>query len=86
MGLLNYQDLTLQGLEYETAYSDYWNATGDEDGKVVDAVIMPVAPHAAVIPGKFYHTGETLLSNVINLTANIERVASVHRGHESHEL
>ena len=26
-------------------------------GTVVDAVIMPVAPHAAVIPGKFYHPG-----------------------------
>ena len=26
-------------------------------GQVVDAVIMPVAPHAAVIPGKYYHTG-----------------------------
>ena len=28
-------------------------------GHAVDAVIMPVAPHAAVIPGKFYHTGES---------------------------
>ena len=27
-------------------------------GLLVDAVIMPVAPHAAVIPGKYYHTGE----------------------------
>ena len=27
-------------------------------GQIVDAVIMPVAPHAAVIPGKYYHTGE----------------------------
>ena len=24
---------------------------------IVDAVIMPVAPHAAVIHGKYYHTG-----------------------------
>lgn len=28
------------------------------EGEVVDAVIMPVAPHAAVIPGKYYHTGK----------------------------
>ena len=27
-------------------------------GQIVDAVVMPVAPHAAVIPGKFYHTGQ----------------------------
>lgn len=77
MDLLEYQDLTLQGLEYEAAYSDYWNSTVEEDGKsalvgqirklitdaligqIVDAVIMPVAPHAAVIPGKYYHTGKT---------------------------
>jgi amidase len=72
--LLKYQDLTLQGLEYEREYSDYWNSTESQDGKiptfivlsgrltylgqVVDAVLMPVAPHAAVIPGKFYHGGE----------------------------
>jgi len=55
--LAEYQDLTLQGLEYERAYSDYWNSTADVDGQVVDAVVMPVAPHAAVIPGKYYHTG-----------------------------
>jgi amidase len=57
MPLSEYQDLTLQGLECESAYSDYWNSTSAEDGQIVDAVIMPVAPHAAVIPGKFYHTG-----------------------------
>ena len=28
------------------------------EGQIVDAVIMPVAPHAAVIPGKYYHTGK----------------------------
>ena len=76
IGLLEYQDLTLQGLAYEREYSDYWNSTADEDGEFcsldrsacltlswlgqeVDAVIMPVAPHAAVIPGKYYHTGQS---------------------------
>lgn len=57
MSLIKYQKLTLEGRDYEAAYSDYWNSTGDEDGQIVDAVIMPVAPHAAVIPGNFYHTG-----------------------------
>lgn len=59
IGLLEYQDLTLQGLTYEREYSDYWNSTADADGQEVDAVIMPVAPHAAVIPGKYYHTGQS---------------------------
>ncbi|KAL8940143.1 MAG: hypothetical protein Q9211_002417 [Gyalolechia sp. 1 TL-2023] len=56
--LLEYQDLTIQGKAYNEAYYDYWNSTSRGDGQVVDAVLMPVAPHAAVIPGKFYHTGE----------------------------
>ncbi|QPC71343.1 hypothetical protein HYE68_002095 [Fusarium pseudograminearum] len=29
--LLKYQDLTLQGLEYEREYSDYWNSTQESD-------------------------------------------------------
>ncbi|KAI1762701.1 amidase signature domain-containing protein [Hypoxylon sp. FL1150] len=66
IGLLEYQDLTLQGLEYEAKYSDYWNSTADEDGQIVDAVIMPVAPHAAVIPGKYYHTAYTEVLNLLN--------------------
>lgn len=31
-------------------------------GSSVDAVIMPVAPHAAVIPGKWQHYGEFFYS------------------------
>ncbi|KAK0622386.1 amidase signature domain-containing protein [Immersiella caudata] len=61
LDLLETQDLTLRGLEYEAAYSDYWNSSPD-DGQIVDAVIMPVAPHAAVIPGKYYHTVINLLN------------------------
>jgi amidase len=40
----------------------------------VDAVLMPVAPHAAVIPGKFYHGGVLkiqLCFRKIILTINI---------------
>lgn len=57
MGLLEYQDLTLKGLEYEAGYTDYWNSTADEDGQIVDAFVMPVRPHAASIAGKTFHTG-----------------------------
>ncbi|KAF5718426.1 general amidase [Fusarium mundagurra] len=67
--LLKYQDLTIQGLEYERQYSDYWNSTAESDGQVVDAVLMPVAPHAAVIPGKFYHGAYTDAMNLTNYTA-----------------
>ncbi|KAF5557380.1 general amidase [Fusarium phyllophilum] len=67
--LLEYQDLTIQGLEYERQYSDYWNSTAESDGQVVDAVLMPVAPHAAVIPGKFYHGAYTDAMNLTNYTS-----------------
>ncbi|KAM6521671.1 hypothetical protein FSOLCH5_006427 [Fusarium solani] len=69
IGLLEYQDLTLQGLAYEREYSDYWNSTADADGQEIDAVIMPVAPHAAVIPGKYYHTAYTEAINLMNYSA-----------------
>lgn len=69
MDLLEYQDNTLQGLAYEIEYSEYWNKTADEDGQIVDAVIMPVAPHAAVIPGKYYHTAYTEAMNLLNYSA-----------------
>ena len=32
--LLIYQDLTIQGRDYEAAYSDYWNSTVNQDGKL----------------------------------------------------
>ncbi|KAF2878553.1 amidase signature domain-containing protein [Massariosphaeria phaeospora] len=110
MSLIKYQELTLEGLAYEAAYSvtvwslscltcsgasptlsytqynlssilqysaharcpqsptysDYWNNTGQDDGQMVDAFIMPVAPHAAVIPGKFYHTAYTESINLLD--------------------
>jgi amidase len=33
MSLLEYQALTIEGRDYEAAYSDYWNTTADEDGQ-----------------------------------------------------
>jgi amidase len=31
--VLEYQESTSQGLEFEAAYSDYWNSTAEQDGK-----------------------------------------------------
>ncbi|KAK0670330.1 Acetamidase [Cercophora samala] len=79
MDLLEYQDLTLQGLDYEAAYSDYWNSTSQGDGQIVDAVIMPVAPHAAVIPGKYYHTAYTEVINLMNYSAAVVPVTKADK-------
>ncbi|KAB5554879.1 amidase signature domain-containing protein [Coniochaeta sp. 2T2.1] len=69
--LLEVHDLTLKKLAYEIKYSDYWNSTAADDGQIVDAVIMPVAPHAAVIPGKFYHVQYTHIVNALNYSAAV---------------
>ena len=31
--LLAYQDLTIQGRDYEASYLEYWNSTVEQDGK-----------------------------------------------------
>jgi len=58
MPILEYFDNTIRLKEYRERYTDYWESTSTETdtGRPVDAVIMPVAPHAAIIPGGFYYT------------------------------
>ncbi|KAL8879539.1 MAG: hypothetical protein Q9192_008213 [Flavoplaca navasiana] len=80
MPLLEYQDKTLQGKAYNEAYSDYWNTSSNDDA--VDAILMPVAPHAAVIPGKYYHISKHALALQLRITSAakhrltpIERIA-----------
>ncbi|KAF7853915.1 hypothetical protein EAF04_010581 [Stromatinia cepivora] len=69
MSLLEYQDRALQLRDYRQAYSDYWNSTADANGNMVDAVLMPAAPHAAVIPGKWVHLAYTEVLNLLDYTA-----------------
>jgi amidase len=45
------QELAIAARDSCDAYLEYWNTT-KADGREVDAFIMPVAPHAAVIPGR----------------------------------
>lgn len=78
--LLEYQDLTVQGLACEQAYSDYWNSMAGDDGQEVDAVIMPVAPHAAVIPGKYNHLAYTEVVNLLNYSAAVIPVTKADKG------
>ena len=37
MPLLEYQDVTLEGLKYELEYNDYWNSTAGDDGEIVES-------------------------------------------------
>jgi len=79
INLLDYQRLTLEGRDYSADYSDYWNSTADDDGQIVDAVIMPVAPHAAVISGKYYHTAYTEVINLMSYSASVIPVTTASK-------
>ncbi|RAL66771.1 hypothetical protein DID88_007554 [Monilinia fructigena] len=79
MSLLEYQGRALQLRDYRQAYADYWNSTGDEYGNVVDAVLMPAAPHAAVIPRMWEHLAYTEVQNLLDYTALVIPVTHVDK-------
>ncbi|KAF7959380.1 hypothetical protein EAE96_001000 [Botrytis aclada] len=86
MSLLEYQDRALQVRDYRQAYSDYWNSTADADGNVVDAVLMPAAPHAAVIPGKWEHLAYTEVLNLLDYTALVIPVTHADKDIDHHHV
>ncbi|KAF2757566.1 general amidase [Pseudovirgaria hyperparasitica] len=71
MPLLEYQDKGLRVKAYRAQYDQYWNSTAatTSTNTPVDAVIMPVAPHAAVLPDKYFHYGYTTIVDLLNYSA-----------------
>ncbi|OCL12926.1 general amidase [Glonium stellatum] len=71
MPILRYQDLALQRKAYRAAYATYWESTKHKTntGRPVDAVIMPVAPHAAVLNMKYYYYGYTEIVNLLDYSS-----------------
>jgi len=65
------QELSIQGRDSCEAYSDYWNTMAADDGQEVDAFIMPVAPHAAVMPGRYLYTGYTEVINLLDYSTAV---------------
>lgn len=86
MSLLEYQDRALQLRDYRQAYSDYWKSTADADGNVVDAVLMPAAPHAAVIPGKWEHLAYTEVLNLLDYTALVIPITHADKNVDEHHV
>lgn len=68
VSLAEAQALTAQAIEFRQQYADYWNSTAATDGQIVDAFIMPVATHSAVILGKRFYCGSGVV-NLLNYTA-----------------
>ncbi|TGO37100.1 hypothetical protein BHYA_0106g00330 [Botrytis hyacinthi] len=86
MSLLEYQDRAIQLRNYRQAYSDYWNSTAGADGNVVDAVLMPAAPHAAVIPGKWEHLAYTEVLNLLDYTALVIPITHAEKDVDEHHV
>jgi hypothetical protein len=51
-----YENITVQLEQYRLAYNSYWESTekSTDTGRPVDAVLFPVEPHTATLPGKSY--------------------------------
>jgi amidase len=73
------QELSIQGRDSCEAYSDYWNSKATDDDQEVDAFIMPVAPHAAVIPGRYLYTGYTEVINLLDYSAAVIPVTTADK-------
>ncbi|GAQ42175.1 hypothetical protein AtubIFM56815_005197 [Aspergillus tubingensis] len=74
--------LNVEKREYQKQYLDYWNSTAQVTGtgRPVDAVICPVAPHAACIPAKYATIGYTAFINVLDYTSAVVPVTCADRG------
>lgn len=73
------QELSLRGRAHCEAYSDYWNSMAVSDGQEVGAFVMPVAPHAAVIPGRYLYTGYTESVNLLDYSAAVIPVTTADK-------
>ncbi|KAI1455339.1 amidase [Annulohypoxylon moriforme] len=67
--------------KYRESYMDYWNSTSAEtdNGLPAEAVILPVTPHAAVLPGKSYYFGYNCFINVLDYTSVVIPVTFANR-------
>ena len=66
---------------YQERYAAYWQSTASltRSKRVVDAVLMPVAPSASVEPGKGKYLGYTGVANVLDYSAAVLPVGNVDR-------
>jgi amidase len=64
VALSEFYKSTIDLRKWRTKYNDYWTSTSNltSTGRAIDAILLPVAPHAAVMPGKSYHYGKSTAS------------------------
>lgn len=61
-------DLQIERYEYQREYMEHWNRQNHEHGKI-DAIIMPVSPHAAVTHDDSMYYGYTSITNLLDYSA-----------------
>ncbi|KXX74804.1 Acetamidase [Madurella mycetomatis] len=66
--LPEYEEVVIHMKDFRNRYNDYWisSATKTHTGRPVEAVIAPVTPYAAVLPGKFKYSQYTSSLNVLD--------------------
>ncbi|KAK5702415.1 hypothetical protein LTR17_022342 [Elasticomyces elasticus] len=81
MPLIEWEDRVLHMKDYRTRYQDYWTSTAkdSENGRPVDAFIVPISPTAAVIPGKFYHSPYSSFVNVLDYSSIVIQVTVTNK-------
>ncbi|SPQ27180.1 4d5488d3-8290-446a-b4cc-13cd47e22ab9 [Thermothielavioides terrestris] len=69
MPLPEYEQVVVHMHDYRNRYNDYWMASAQRTGtgRPVEAVISPVTPYAAILPGKFKYSQYTSSLNVLDL-------------------
>ncbi|KAI9696521.1 MAG: hypothetical protein M1820_008149 [Bogoriella megaspora] len=70
LDVLQFYKNTIRLKDFRSRYQAYWSSTAMKTttGRPVDAVILPLAPHAAVIPGKYVHYTYSSIVNVLDYT------------------
>ncbi|KAI0443365.1 amidase signature domain-containing protein [Xylaria telfairii] len=69
--LPEYEQIVLHMKDFRARWNDYWMLSAERttSGIPVQAVISPVTPYAAILPGKFYHSPYTSVLNVLDYTS-----------------
>ncbi|KAH8719523.1 amidase signature domain-containing protein [Phaeosphaeriaceae sp. PMI808] len=82
LGLIQWEDVVLYLQDYRTRYKAYWESTSNitAERKLVSAYILPIAPTAAVIPGKFYHSPYSSSVNVLDYCSVVVQVTTASKG------
>ncbi|KAM3428137.1 hypothetical protein MY4824_009011 [Beauveria thailandica] len=76
ISLPEYENTTLEMIGFRNRYREYWASTSrtTNNGRPVDAVILPVSPYAGFKPGKFDYSAYTSIANILGYSSAVVQV------------